>query len=67
MNTNALHNILNIVIAVIAALGAMDWSVIMSPSTAAMVVTGLATVKVIVNVLRDGLSGLTKPQPPVEK
>lgn len=66
MNTNLIHNILNVAIAVVAAMAAFDWTVLLSPSTAAAVVAGLATLKTLINVFRDGFSGLAKTQPPVE-
>lgn len=65
MNTNALHNLLNIAIAVVAAMAAFDWTVLFSATTAATIVGGLATIKVVINTVRDGLAGLWKPQPPV--
>ena len=67
MNTNAIHNILNIAIAVVSAMAAFDWTVFMNPATAATLVAGLATAKMVINTLRDGLGGLWKPQPPVEQ
>lgn len=65
MNSNAFHNILNVLIAVIAALTAFDWTVVVSQGQAATILSVLATVKILVNVFRDGIKGLTKPQPPV--
>lgn len=67
MNTNLIHNILNIAIAAIAAMGAFDWTVLVSQSTALTIVGILATAKTVMNMLRDGLSGMTKPQPPVQQ
>lgn len=66
MNTNMIHNFLNIAIAAVAALGAFDWTVLFSQSTALVIVGILASAKSVINVLRDGFSGLTKPQPPVQ-
>lgn len=37
-----------------------------NPAVTAGIATGLAAVKSIVNVARDGLSGLFKTQPPVQ-
>jgi hypothetical protein len=64
-NTNTLHNLLNIAIAAVAALGAFDWTVLFSQSTALVIVGILASAKSVINVVRDGLSGLIKSQPPV--
>lgn len=66
MNTNLIHNVLNISIAVIAALAGFDWNVLsLDPALAAKIVAGLGTAKMVINVLRDGFSGLFKQQPPV--
>lgn len=67
MNTNLLHNILNIAIAVVAALMAFDWSVVLAPEKAGAIIAILSAVKLIVNAIRDGIGGMTKPQPPVVK
>lgn len=66
MNTNAIHNILNILIAAIAALAAFDWTVLFSQSTAVVIIGILASAKTVINVIRDGFAGLVKPQPPVQ-
>ena len=66
MNTNLIHNILNIAIAVVAALAAFNWEVLVSQSTALVIVGILASAKSVINVLRDGFAGLIKPQPPVQ-
>lgn len=65
-NTNAIHNLLNIAIAVVAALAVFDWTVLFSQSTAMVIVGILASAKTVINVVRDGLSGLVKAQPPVQ-
>jgi hypothetical protein len=67
MNTNMIHNFLNIAIAVVAALAAFNWEVLFSQSTALVIVGILASAKSVINVLRDGFAGLVKPQPPVEQ
>lgn len=65
LNTNLVHNVLNILIAFVSASAAFDWTVLFSQETALLVVSGLASVKTVLNVLRDGFSGLFKVQPPV--
>lgn len=80
MNTNLFHNLANAAIIILAAVTAgllatgcttLDTGMLecsqsfISPTLAAWIITGLGVLKVIVNVLRDGFSGLTKPQPPV--
>jgi hypothetical protein len=67
MNTNLFHNIANILIALIGAMAAMDWTVIVSQQTATGIVSGLAALKIVINVVRDGVTGLAAPQPPVIK
>jgi hypothetical protein len=80
MNSNLIHNILNVAIALTSgataamlATGctalpsgvlecAQSW---IAPEAAAMIVTGLAVAKTVINVVRDGFSGLIKKQPPV--
>lgn len=65
-NSNAIHNLLNVAIAVLAAMAAFDWQIVFSPGTAATIIGGLATLKVVINALRDGVAGMIKPQPPVQ-
>lgn len=65
MNTNLLHNIMNILIAVVAALSTPEVVAILPPELAVKVVGGLSVLKLGINVVRDGVSGLTKVQPPV--
>jgi len=66
MNTNLIHNIINIVIAVVAAFAVFDWSVFFDAETAAGIVGGLSALKIVMNLVRDGLTGLWKTQPPVQ-
>lgn len=68
MNTNALHNLLNIAMIVIAGLAGFDFvGMGIDPVTAGKIVAVLGGIKMVINVLRDGITGLTKPQPPVQK
>lgn len=82
MNMNLVHNILNIVIALVSAATAFliatgctalangglecsqSW---INPAYTTMIVAALGITKTIMNVVRDGFSGLNKPQPPVKK
>jgi hypothetical protein len=67
VNTNLIHNILNIAVVVVAGLAGFDFAGLgINPVTAAKIVAGLGTAKMIINVVRDGFSGLTKAQPPVQ-
>lgn len=71
MNTNLLHNILNVVGLIIGVLITLDWQTFgLDPVTAAQVAGGVLVadkiVKLAINITRDGLVGLVKSQPPVE-
>lgn len=67
MNTNLIHNILNIAIAVIAALSLPEVTALIPPYIAIPMVGILSTAKTVINMIRDGLSGMVKPQPPVQQ
>lgn len=72
MNTNAIHNILNLVSVIIGSLVTFDWAGLgMEPATAAtvagVVLMANNIVKLAMNIFRDGLGGLFAPQPPVVK
>ncbi len=67
LNTNLIHNILNIAMVVVAGLAGFDFAGLgIDAGLAAKIVAALGTAKVIINVLRDGLAGLVKNQPPVQ-
>jgi hypothetical protein len=72
MNTNAVHNVLNIIGLIIGALITFDWTQLgLSAETAAIVAGGVLladkVIKLAMNVVRDGIGGLFKAQPPVVK
>ncbi|SCB09215.1 hypothetical protein [Rhizobium hainanense] len=82
LNTNAFHNILNVLIAlstsmiaVLLATGCTQFAdgtlecsqSFIGPSFAAAAAAALSTLKIIINITRDGVGGLIKPQPPVDK
>jgi hypothetical protein len=82
MNTNAIHNLLNLLIAITSGLTAFllatgciasptgalvctgSW---LSPELTTMAVAGLSVAKIVINIARDGLTGLMRPQPPVAR
>lgn len=66
MNSNLIHNILNLLIIVVTAVIGFDWSSIVPPEIALKVVGGLTLIKLTMNGFRDGLVGMVKPQPPVQ-
>ncbi len=81
MNTNAFHNMANIASLVLAGMTAMllasgctqnaagvfdcsqSW---INPAYTSATIALLQAVKLAVNLVRDGLGGLIKPQPPVQ-
>lgn len=79
MNMNAIHNILNILIAAAGAAliasgcvttitGTLDCSTSwLDPKLATYAIMGMAGAKFVMNIFRDGIMGLWKPQPPVTK
>lgn len=66
MNTNFLHNLMNWAMAVIAAVSVPEFVGMLPPELAVKLVGALAIVKSMINVFRDGVSGLVKNQPPVK-
>lgn len=72
MNTNAIHNILNLLGLVIGSLITFDWAGLgLSPPVAATIAGGVLLadkiIKLGMNITRDGIGGLFKAQPPVVK
>lgn len=72
MNTNAIHNILNLVGLILGSLIVYDWTQLGLTADKAAFVAGAIlladkVVKLGLNVTRDGVGGLFKPQPPVVK
>jgi membrane protein DedA with SNARE-associated domain len=66
MNSNIVHNVLNVAIALIAVLSLPEVMAFIPANIALPLVGALATAKTIINVIRDGLGGLVKTQPPVQ-
>lgn len=70
MNTNLIHNILNVIGLIIGALLTYDWTMLgmsdkMAATVAAAVLLVDKIIKLGINLTRDGVSGLVKDQPPV--
>lgn len=70
MNTNLLHNILNLLGLIVGALVFYDWAALgLDATTAAAISSGFLladkVIKLSINILRDGVGGLVKVQPPV--
>lgn len=71
MNTNLIHNILNVLGLLVGAVVTFDWTALgASPATAAAIAGAVLfaqnAIKLVLNVLRDGVAGLAKTQPPVQ-
>lgn len=69
LNTNALHNLLNTLIAIICggALVGFDWTMFGVTDLTALQISGaIALAKIIINAVRDGPRGMVAP-PPVEE
>ncbi|MBZ9981343.1 hypothetical protein LB521_09245 [Mesorhizobium sp. BR-1-1-8] len=70
LNTNALHNLINILIVIITsgALAGFDWTAFGVSDHAALQISGsLALLKIIINAVRDGPAGMVAPPPPAEE
>lgn len=82
MNSNLFHNLANIASLILAGAtavliatgcvsdvsGSLDCSSSwLDAKYTALAIMILQALKLVVNVVRDGISGLTKPQPPVEQ
>jgi hypothetical protein len=72
MNTNAIHNIINLISMIIGSLMLFDWASLgLAPQTVATISSTLLfannAIKIAMNVMRDGIGGLFKVQPPVIK
>lgn len=66
MNSNAIHNVLNILIAIVAIVSLPEVMALLPPEIGLSIAGIAATAKVVINVVRDGLGGLVKSQPPVQ-
>ncbi|MBM7048380.1 hypothetical protein [Rhizobium lusitanum] len=81
-NSNLWHNVLTVAMILVAAItaglsaygcttlptGALDCSAsTIPPAWSGGIIAALGVLKMVINVARDGVSGLTKPQPPVQK
>jgi len=71
MNSNLFHNLMSLVLTILGALMTFDWTSLgatpeMALKIAGYVVMAVNILKVVVNVNRDGVTGLVKQQPPVE-
>lgn len=66
MNSNAVHNLLNIAIALVAVASLPEVMALIPPEIGVTIAGIAATAKVVINVIRDGVTGLVKEQPPVK-
>lgn len=66
MNSNLTHNILNVLTLVVAILGMPEFTSIIPDAYALPLIGAMQGLKLIINVVRDGITGLAKQQPPVQ-
>lgn len=66
MNSNIIHNALNVLIILIAGLESLDLTPFFDPEIALKVTGVLAILKLLINAFRDGVTGMVKEQPPVK-
>lgn len=70
LNSNSVHNAINVIITLVAggALAGFDWTMFGVTNTAALKITGgLALLKLVINAVRDGPAGMVAPPPPAEE
>lgn len=68
LNTNLIHNCINILILVVCALPGFDFSTLgIDTETALKISSGLALLKLVINAVRDGPTGMVAPPPPAEE
>lgn len=66
MNTNFMHNILNLLSLIFGSLVAYDWTAMgFTPAIAGFIIMAINFLKLVINAARDGLGGMVMPQPPV--
>ena len=62
ISSNLVHNVINVLIAIIAGLQTIDLTPFVSVETSLQIVSGLAILKLVINAIRDGITGMAKPQ-----
>lgn len=72
LNSNSVHNFLNLIGLIVGVLLTYDWTQMGFTAEQAALVAGWVlisdkVIKLAMNITRDGLGGLWKRQPPVEK
>lgn len=65
MSSNLFHNILNVAIAIVAILSLPEVVAVLPPEIGLALVGIVGVLKTVINIARDGFSGLFKEQPPV--
>lgn len=65
MNSNLIHNLLNIAIAIVAILSLPEVVALLPPELGIVIAGVIGVLKTLINLFRDGPSGLFKQQPPV--
>lgn len=66
LNTNSMHNLINVAITVLAQLALFDFTKLgLTPERALTVIAILGLMKLVMNAVRDGMVGMVEQQPPV--
>jgi len=65
-NTNMLHNFLNVAIAIVAILSLPEVVSLLPPEMGIVIAGVIGVLKTLINLFRDGPTGLFKNQPPVQ-
>lgn len=66
-NSNAIHNLLNVVMSVVSVWALFDWTQFgLQQNFALKIIAGCAFLKLTINGVRDGLKGMVEPQSPVK-
>lgn len=66
MNSNLAHNVINVIIALVAVLSLPEVHQFFPPELSVKIMGGLGVAKLVINTFRDGVTGLVKEQPPVK-
>lgn len=66
MNSNLIHNLLNVAIAIVAILSLPEVVALLPPEMGIVIAGVIGVLKTLINLFRDGPTGLFKNQPPVQ-
>lgn len=68
VNSNSIHNGINVLILILGAVVGFDWTLFgIEPEMALKITGGLSLLKLVINAVRDGPKGMVEPPPPAEE